>query len=169
MPGHNHATPGTRLNPAWVETALSEINNSPYYLQQSMKIVSLEYGAATAVIEVGRKHLQPHLNVHGGVFSGLIDSAGFWAAFTTAPDGADMTTAEMKLSYLAPAAEGHLICEARIIKAGRTISLAEARVENTEGRLLAHGTVTLMTLSNGGGRKSFGGLAKFVDSVLSEA
>ena len=57
-----------------------------------------------------------------------------------------MTTVEMKLNYLAPSAAGRLVGLGRLIKTGRTISLADARVENEDGKLLAHGTVTLMSL-----------------------
>ena len=134
------------LNPDWVEATKKTVNNSPYFALQSMVIVDLTPGASRVEIEVRNKHLQPFGLVHGGVFSSLIDAAGFWAAFTSLEEGPGMTTVELKLNYLSPAESGKLIGLGRSIKNGRTLSLAEARVENETGRLLAHGTVTLMTL-----------------------
>ena len=52
----------------------------------------------------------------------------------------------MKLNYLAPAQDGRLIGMGRTIKTGRTLGLADARIEDQKGRLLAHGTVTIMVL-----------------------
>jgi len=82
--------------------------------------------------------------VHGGVFSSLIDAAGFWAVYSQANEGVGMTTVELKLNYLAPAVSGRLIGLGRCIKLGRNLGLGEARIENEDGRLLAHGTTTVM-------------------------
>ena len=134
------------LNPRWVEIVLDQVNRCPYFALQSMQILELTPGHARMEIDLERKHLQPFGLVHGGVFSSLIDAAGFWAAFTETPDHTGMTTVELKVNYLAPATTGRLIGLGRTIKTGRTLHLAEARVEDDTGRLLSHGTVTLMTL-----------------------
>ena len=136
----------TELNPEWVRSISHQINDCPYFRLQSMRIDDLSYGRSRLSIQVSEKHLQPFGLVHGGVFSGLIDAAGFWAAYTVLEDGPGMTTVEMKLNYLSPSNDGALIGLGSRIKVGRTLSLAEARVENEAGRLLAHGTVTLMTI-----------------------
>jgi uncharacterized protein (TIGR00369 family) len=135
------------LNPDWTRLTAQVINQSPYFSLLSMRLIDLEPGGSRMEIDLGRRHLQPFGVVHGGVFSSLIDAAGFWAAFTEVDEGVGMTTVEMKLNYLAPSISGRLIGLGRLIKAGKTLSLADARVENETGRLLAHGTVTLMTLS----------------------
>ena len=137
-----------KLNPTWVEAVLKLANQSPYFQLQTMEIMELETGRARIEIPVRNKHLQPFGMVHGGVYSTLIDAAGFWAAFTELEAGLGMTTVELKLNYLAPANSGRLVGIGTRIKTGRTLSLAEARVENETGRMLAHGTVTLMTVDN---------------------
>jgi uncharacterized protein (TIGR00369 family) len=136
----------TRLNPAWVQTALPMVNNCPYFRLQSMEIVDLAYGCSRIEIKVKEKHLQPFGLVHGGVFSSLVDAAGWWAIYTEAAEHTGMTTVEMKLNYLAPSMDGRLIGIGQSIKLGKTIGLAEARIENETGRILAHGTVTVMNL-----------------------
>ena len=50
----------------------------------------------------------------------------------------------------APAVSGKLIAKGAQIKLGKTLGYAEARVTDEEGRLLAHGTSTLMILPNNG-------------------
>lgn len=54
----------------------------------------------------------------------------------------------MKLNYLAPAKDGLLRGRGRCIKSGRNLCLADAQVEDANGRLLAHGTVTVMILKD---------------------
>ena len=135
------------LNPDWTRLTAQVVNQSPYFSLLSMRLIDLGPGESRMEIDLGRQHLQPFGMVHGGVFSSLIDAAGFWAAFTDVDEGLGMTTVEMKLNYLAPSTSGRLIGLGRLIKAGKTLSLADARVESETGRLLAHGTVTLMTLS----------------------
>ena len=43
---------------------------------------------------------------------------------------------------------GWLIAKGKTIKIGRTLCLGEAAIENEEGRILAHGTVTMMVVPN---------------------
>jgi uncharacterized protein (TIGR00369 family) len=95
-------------------------------------------------IDLDHRHLQPFGVVHGGVFASIIDAAGFWAVYSQADPAVGMTTVELKLNYLAPAANGRLIALGRSIKLGRSLGLGEARVESEEGRLLAHGTTTVI-------------------------
>jgi uncharacterized protein (TIGR00369 family) len=52
----------------------------------------------------------------------------------------------LKLNYLAPAVSGKLIASGRQIKVGRTLGYAEASVADQQGKVLAHGTSTLIIL-----------------------
>lgn len=84
--------------------------------------------------------------VHGGVLASLIDSTTFWAVYPRLEKGMGLTTVEMKLNYLAPAREGRLIGAGKCIKLGKTTALAEARITDSEGRLIAYGTATMLVL-----------------------
>ena len=133
-----------RLNPDYVKAVSRQVSACPYFRLISMEIEDLGWGRSRLVVEIKEDHLQPFGVVHGGVFSSLIDAAAFWAVYPCLDEKDGMTTVEMKLNYLAPAAEGRLVAEGRAIKVGRTLSLGEASVSNGQGRMLAHGTVTLM-------------------------
>ena len=150
-----------RLNPDFAREVMRHVNGCPYFRLLAMEIKSLEPGLSRLEIALEEKHLQPFGKVHGGVFSSLVDAAAYWALFVDVEEGSWMTTVEMKLNYLAPAQTGKLIAVGRTIKLGRTLGLGEARVEDTEGKLLAHGVGTFMVLPGQGLPESLP--PKFVD------
>ena len=135
------------LNPAYVERVNQLINDSPYFKLLSMKIGDAGLGFSLLEIDLAQKHLQPFGFVHGGVFASIIDAAAFWALFYEIEDqNASATSVDLKLNYLAPAASGKLIAKGRRIKLGKTLGYADATVTDEHGKLLAHGTSTLMIL-----------------------
>lgn len=118
-------------------------------------------GAALAAIEPGRvvielahaEHLtQQHGFVHAGMLAAAIDSACGYAAATLMPADAGVLTIEFKVNLLAPARGPHLRCEGQVVKAGRTISVAEGRAwqfddSGAAPKLVATMTATLMTVT----------------------
>ena len=136
-----------QLNPDHVAAVKAHVNNCPYFNLISMKIDTLEMGRSILEVDVQEKHLQPYGIVHGGVYASLIDAAAFWAAYSTI-EGSSMTTVEMKLNYLRPAASGRFIARGKSIKTGKIICLSEATVFDDKERILAHGTATLMVLKS---------------------
>jgi uncharacterized protein (TIGR00369 family) len=137
-----------RLNPEYLKAVFEQVNTCPYFTLLSMQIKDLHWGHSKLEVVVQEKHLQPFGNVHGGVFSSLVDAAAFWAVHTQIDDGVGMATVEMKLNYLAPAAKGYMIAKGRGIRVGKTLCLGEAAIENEAGSLLAHGTATMMILKD---------------------
>lgn len=136
-------------NPEYIRRVSELVNRCPYFTLLSMKIVDVGIGFSLLKIDLEKKHLQPFGLVHGGVFASIIDAAAFWSIFYNIEDpNAGATTVDLKLNYLAPAVSGKLIAKGTQIKLGKTLGYAEARVTDGEGRLLAHGTATLMILPN---------------------
>lgn len=136
-----------RINPEYVARVNALVNRCPYFELLSMQIRAVDRGYALLEVELARKHLQPFGVVHGGVFASVIDAAAFWALYYDIEDErAGVTTVELKLNYLAPAAGGRLLARGRQLKLGRTLGYAEAEVTDAEGRLLAHGTSTVIIL-----------------------
>jgi uncharacterized protein (TIGR00369 family) len=140
-----------KLNPEYIEHVKPFVNHSPYFELLSMKILDVGVGFSLLEVDLAEKHLQPFGFVHGGVFASIIDAAAFWAVFSGIEDpNAGATTVDLKLNYLAPAVSGKLIAKGRQIKLGKTLGYAEATVTDENGRLLAHGTSTLMILPGNG-------------------
>ncbi len=134
-------------NPEHVARLADVINSSPYFELISMKIREIGVGYSLFEIDLGKKHLQPFGLVHGGVFASLIDTAASWALFYAIEDQtAGLTSVDLKLNYLAPAISGNLIAKGRQIKVGKTLGYAEAEVTDLDGKILAHGTSTIMIL-----------------------
>lgn len=135
-----------KLNPEHVAAVSALVNRSAFFDLLSMEIKELAWGTSRLEIQIQTKHLQPYGIVHGGVHAALIDAAAFWATYTQVSPGQGLTTVEMKLNYLAPAAAGSLIGMGRSIKVGQRLGLGEATIQDPEGRILAHGTATMMLI-----------------------
>src|SRR6266545_4580797 len=80
--------------------------------------------------------------VHGGVLATLLDTATGCAVHSTLPAGIGYTSLDLTTRFLRPVttASGALRCEGTVISRGRTTALAEARLTDAKGRLIAHAT-----------------------------
>ena len=134
-------------NPEYVKRIREIVSTSPYFELLSMKLVDVGIGYSVLEIDLTQKHLQPYGKIHGGVFASIIDAAAFWSVYYGIEDqAAGLTTVDLKLNCLAPAASGKLIARGRQIKVGRTLGYAEAQVVDQDEKLLAHGTSTVIVL-----------------------
>ena len=139
-----------KLNKAYIEKLMETVNTSPFPNHLRMRLVSISLDQATVKLVTGQCHLQPFGIVHGGVMATLIDTATFWSAFLRLPEDDGLVNIDLKLNYLKSIVSGVITAEGRCIRAGRSISYAEARVMDKEGSLIAHGTSTLMVLQGKG-------------------
>lgn len=137
-----------RLNPDYLVGVAKKVSASPYFTLISMEITSLDWGRSRLEVDVEEKHLQPFGMVHGGVYASVVDAAAFWAVYPQIEEGFGITTVELKLNYLAPTSKGLLIAKGKSVKVGKSLCLGEATVEDEAGRLLAHGTETMMVLKD---------------------
>ena len=76
-------------------------------------------------------------SAHGGILSALIDLTGLYTI--NALGGSARATADMRVDFHRPATSGPLRAIGRVVKLGKQLSVAETRIEDTEGRLLASG------------------------------
>jgi uncharacterized protein (TIGR00369 family) len=116
----------------------------------SFRLVEIGDGHAVFEGETGRHLLNPLGSVHGGWVLTLIDSATGCAAHSMLPAGFGITTVETKVNFTRPISKdtGRVRAEGRVIVRGRQIITAEARVLDGRGRVLAHGTSTVMVVAN---------------------
>lgn len=119
-------------------------------IAQVLTFQLVEVGEGLAVFEgqTGQHLLNPGGTVHGGWTLTLIDSATGCAAYTTLPANTFYTTIETKGNFSRPILHdtGLVRCEARVISQGRRIISCDSRVTDSTGRILAHGTSTLIVL-----------------------
>ncbi len=111
-------------------------------------LIEVGEGRAVFVLEPSAALLNPLGTVHGGIALTLLDSCTGCAAHTTLPAGVGYTTLETKGNFVRAIMPdtGPIYAEGKVVAAGRTIITAEGRITDSQGRLLAHGTSTLLVL-----------------------
>nr|WP_299565747.1 PaaI family thioesterase [Enterovirga sp.] len=72
--------------------------------------------------------LQQHGFVHGGAVTSIADSAAGYATLTLAPVGTGILTVEFKINLLAPAKAARLVACGRVVRPGRTLTVAQTEV-----------------------------------------
>ncbi|MBC7768386.1 MAG: PaaI family thioesterase [Phycisphaerales bacterium] len=108
----------------------------------------VEDGRAVFIGETSDRILNPLGIVHGGWALTLIDSCTSCAAHTTLSAGVGYTSVETKVNFVRAisADTGQVRVEGHVIARGRTIITTEGKLTDARGRLLAHGTSTIMVL-----------------------
>jgi uncharacterized protein (TIGR00369 family) len=112
---------------------------------------SVAAGEVVITLPVRAEVGQQHGFVHAGAVAAIADSAAGYAALTLMPAGTGVLTTEFKINLLSPAAGTRLVARGKVIKAGRTLTLAmtEVHAETADGaKLCALLTATLMTIQN---------------------
>jgi uncharacterized protein (TIGR00369 family) len=110
------------------------------------RMVEAEPGRVVFELEVGPQHASPLGTLHGGIVCDVADAALGCAHASLLGDGETFTTLELKINFVKPIWGGALRAEGKVLKSGRTIGLAECRVTDESGSLVAYATSTLMTL-----------------------
>ena len=125
-----------------------KVPHPPIAHLMGMRLV--EVGAGRVVWEAvpGEEHYNPIGTVHAGFATTLLDSAMGTAFVSTADAGERWTTLELKANFTRPitAETGSVRCTGIVVHPGRTVVTTEARLEDREGRLLAHATSTILVL-----------------------
>jgi uncharacterized protein (TIGR00369 family) len=101
---------------------------SPFMVDLGVEPVAVSDGRVTSVLVLAQRHQQHTGQCHAGVMATMADHSMGSAAQTLAPEGTWAITAEFKTAQLRPGKGERLVCEAVVIKAGRTLSFTEAEV-----------------------------------------
>lgn len=111
-------------------------------------LVEVDHGRAVFECEPAEYHYNPIGIVHAGLASTLLDSAMGCAFATTLDPGVGWTTLELKANFTRAltADTGLVRCTGTVVHPGGTVATTEARLEDTAGRLYAHGTSTILVL-----------------------
>jgi uncharacterized protein (TIGR00369 family) len=92
---------------------------------------------------------QQHGFVHAGAVSAIADTAAGYAALSLMPPDRGVLTTEFKINLVAPAAGDLIVARGKVVKAGRTLTLAQTEVFAITGgreKLIALLTATLMAI-----------------------
>jgi uncharacterized protein (TIGR00369 family) len=110
--------------------------------------LEVEHGRIVFTLTPAEWHYNPIGSVHGGVIATLLDSATGCAVHSTLPAGTGYTSLDLAVKFLRPVSvrSGPLRCEGVLLHAGGRTALAEAKLTDRTGRLLAHATSTCLLL-----------------------
>ena len=126
--------------------ARGDVPGPPVAQLIGMRILEAEPGRTVFELDVGPQHANPMGTVHGGIICDVADAAMGTAYASLLDDGESFTTLELKINFLKPVWRGRLEAVGTVVKGGRTVGLAECRVTDDTGSLVAHATSTCMTL-----------------------
>lgn len=113
--------------------AFAERTRDSFARQRAMAYI----GAGLAAVRAGEVEIalpyrpeltQQHGYIHGGIVGMIADNACGYAAFTLLPAESSVLTVEYKLNLLAPARGERLVARGRVLRPGRSLVVAEARV-----------------------------------------
>lgn len=133
--------------------SLPPLPQTPFDDLVGIKVVEAAPDRVVALLPVRAELLQPHGIVHGGVYATIVE--------TVASIGANLSLHAMGLDahavgvtnttdFIRATVAGELRAEATPLQRGRTRQLWQVAVTDTEGRLAAHGKVTLLAVPSDG-------------------
>lgn len=109
-----------------------------------------EFSDGRAVFECDpdESHYNPMGTVHGGLAATLLDTAMACAIHTQLPITTGYTTLELKVNYIRAmtSSTGRVRVLGQVIHCGKRTATADGRIEDAEGRLMAHGSTTCLIL-----------------------
>jgi uncharacterized protein (TIGR00369 family) len=115
-----------------------------------LELVSASADEVVADLVVGPEHLQAYGIVHGGVYSGVIETVvSVGAALHALTSGRSVVGLENHTSFLHAVREGSLRAVARPLSRGSRSQVWEATITTGEGQIAATGRVRLLCLEPG--------------------
>jgi uncharacterized protein (TIGR00369 family) len=117
------------------------------------ELLRVEPGLVEIAMPFSAALTQQHGFVHAGAVSSILDTACGYAASTLMPAAAGALTVEFKVNLLSPALGERFVALARVVKAGRTITVTQAEVHALQAdarKLVATMTGTIMTVYRDG-------------------
>ena len=93
-------------------------------------------------------HYNPIGSVHGGVFATMLDSACGCAVHYRLPVGVFYTSLDLSVKFLRPVSvgTGQITAVGTVVHLGRRTALAEARLTDAAGRILATATSSCLIM-----------------------
>ena len=124
-----------------------EYGNVPIGDHGGFRMAEVSKGRIVFTGEPGENVLNLIGTVHGGYAATILDSALALSVLSTLDADSNFTTLEIKVNYVRPITPGMAVrAEGTVVHSGRRVATSEARLTDSEGRLLAHGTTTCLIL-----------------------
>jgi uncharacterized protein (TIGR00369 family) len=112
------------------------------------RIAAAERGKVTIRGRPDEKSLNLLNTVHGGWSAAVLDTAMALSNLTLLTADQSFTTLDIRINYIRPITlqTGDVVAEGGVINGGRRVAYCEAKLMDSAGKLLAHGTGTCLIL-----------------------
>jgi uncharacterized protein (TIGR00369 family) len=129
------------------ELVAGKLANVPIGEALGFRVSAVSPGEVVLTGEPDARYYNLIGTIHGGWAASILDTAMALATLSTLDAHHTFTTLDIKISYLRPIAAGTPVrAEGRVLHGGRRVALSEARLVDSTGKLLAHGTSTCIVL-----------------------
>lgn len=125
-----------------------EYSNLPIGEHLGFRIASVEIGRVVLTGNPDRRSYNLLNSVHGGWTAAILDTAMALSNLSTLTADQGFTTLDIRINYLRPLTveTGEVRAEGHVIQGGRRVAYCEAKLVDTAGKLLAHGTGSCLIL-----------------------
>jgi uncharacterized protein (TIGR00369 family) len=115
------------------------VDSSPYQRFLGLTLLRAEKGRVEIRLPFRAEFLREDGSdwLHGGIVSAFVDILGDYAIVTEV--GTGVPTIDLRVDFLRPARRGDLVGIGKVVRVGRTISIADAEVRDESGTLVAVG------------------------------
>jgi uncharacterized protein (TIGR00369 family) len=123
---------------------------APFIAELGIGLDSISPGECHTSMALERRHLQQDGYVHAGVQATIADHTAGAAAASLVASGEYVLSAEFKINLLRAAKGSRLTCIAKVLKAGKSLTVVESEVfcgTPEEMRLVSKATVTLAVVT----------------------
>ncbi|TYC56487.1 PaaI family thioesterase [Rhodobacterales bacterium] len=137
-------------DPDWQARVKASFENQKFMKHLGAELVHLSPGSVDLELRMKPELTQQHGLFHAGVTSSIADSAAGYAALSLFAAGYGVLTSEYKINLLNPASQPVLLARGRVVKPGRTLTIAKADVYGLGDDVQLHvatGLFTLMSVS----------------------
>ena len=112
------------------------------------RICAVEEGRVVLTGKPDRRSYNLINSVHGGWTAAILDTAMALANLSTLGADKGFTTLDIRINYLRPITveTGEVRAEGSVIQGGRRVAYCEAKLVDSGGKLLAHGTGSCLIL-----------------------
>lgn len=133
-------------NPDYKAYVTSVFREAQFVQELGIELVDLGPGWVRSRLVVKEKHKQQHGFVHAGVQATIADHTAGAAADTLVAADETVLSVEFKINLLRPAIARQIVCDSRVIKPGRRLSIVESRVwadQPDTGKLVSLAQLTM--------------------------
>ncbi|WP_299958580.1 PaaI family thioesterase [uncultured Modestobacter sp.] len=125
-----------------------ELPGPPIAATMGFDLVEVDEGRVVFAFEPAEYHYNPIGSVHGGVYATLLDSAAGCAVHSMLPAGVGYTSLDLTVKFLRAITldTGRVTCEGSVTHLGGRTALAEARLRDAAGRLLATAVSSILII-----------------------